>query len=173
MLELLSESDTVCLPELYIVSIGVSFNRTSIIVMLSGTVVVKPCRINYKDSKTALLANIAYSNYDADANKLMKILGWKNLETQRQIHKVQMVYKSLNGLAPNYLSSKFIQRSDIITSYNLRDFENKLAVPLPRTNYCKNSFSYSSAILWNSLPSSIRKAKSLAIFRQMLNFSVS
>ena len=91
--------------------------------------------------------NIAYSNYDADANKLMKILGWKNLETQRQIHKVQMVYKSLNGLAPNYLSSKFIQRSDIITSYNLRDFENKLAVPLPRTNYCKNSFSYSSAIL--------------------------
>ena len=32
-----------------------------------------------------------------------------------------MVYKSLNGLAPNYLSSKFIQRSDVITFYNLRD----------------------------------------------------
>ena len=102
----------------------------------------------------------------------MKILGWENLETQRQIHKAQMVYKSLNGLAPNYLSSKFIQRSDVITSYNLRDSENKLAVPLPRTNYYKNSFSYSGAVLWNSLPSSIRKATSLAIFRQMLNVSV-
>ena len=40
---------------------------------------------------------------------------------------------SLNGLAPNYLSSKFIQRSDVITSYNLRDSVNKLAIPLPRT----------------------------------------
>ena len=84
-----------------------------------------------------------------------------------------MVYKSLNGLAPNYLSSKFIQRSDIITSYNHCDSENKLTVPLPRTGYYKNSFSYGGSILWNSLPSSIRKAKSLAIFRQMLNVSVS
>ena len=31
-------------------------------------------------------------------------------------------------------------------------FENKLNVPLPRTNCYKNSFSYSGAILWNSLP---------------------
>ena len=38
-----------------------------------------------------------------------------------------MVYKSLNGLAPNYLSSKFIKRSDVITSYNWRDSDNKLA----------------------------------------------
>lgn len=64
-----------------------------------------------------------------------------------------MAYKSLNGLIPNYLSSKFIQRSDVITSYILRDSENKLAIPLPRTNYYKNSFGYSGAILWNSLPS--------------------
>ena len=115
---------------------------------------------------------LSYSSYAADAIELMKILGWKNLEIQRQIHKAQMVYKLLNGLALNYLSSKFIQRSDIITSYYLRDSENKLAIPLPRTNFYKNIFSYSGAILWNSLPSSIRKAKSLAIFRQMLNVSV-
>ena len=50
-----------------------------------------------------------------------------------------MVYKSLKGLAPNYLSSKFIQRSDVITAYNLRDSDGKLAIPLPRTNYYKNS----------------------------------
>ena len=44
-----------------------------------------------------------------------------------------MVYKSLNCLAPDYMSSKFILRSDLFNSYNLRDSENKLAVPLPRT----------------------------------------
>ena len=53
-----------------------------------------------------------------------------------------MVYKSLNGLALNYLSSKFIQQSDVITSYNLRDSVNKLAIPLPRTNGYRNSFAY-------------------------------
>jgi len=46
-----------------------------------------------------------------------------------------MVCKSLNGLAPNYLSSKFMQRSDVIASYNLRYSENKLAFPLPRTKF--------------------------------------
>ena len=79
-----------------------------------------------------------------------------------------MVYKSLNGLAPNYLSSKFIQRSDVITSYNLRDSDNKLAIPLPRTNYYKNSFGYSGAVLWNSLPSDARQATSLINFRRLL-----
>ena len=79
-----------------------------------------------------------------------------------------MVYKSLNGLTPNYLSSKFILRSDVITSYHLRDSENKLAIPLPRTNYYKNSFSYSGAVLWNSLTSAARQATSLTNFRRLL-----
>ena len=45
-----------------------------------------------------------------------------------------MVYKSCYGLTPSYLSSKFIQLSDMITSYNynLRNSENKFAIPLPR-----------------------------------------
>ena len=57
--------------------------------------------------------------------------------------------KSLHGLAPEYLSSWFAIRE---TAYNLRDSENKLCIPLPRTNYYKNSFSYSGSILWNKLP---------------------
>ena len=42
-----------------------------------------------------------------------------------RIHKAVTAYKSLNCLAPNYLSSKFILRSDIFNSYNLRDSENR------------------------------------------------
>ena len=38
---------------------------------------------------------------------------------------------------------------------------NKPAVPLPRTNYYKNSFSYSDAVLWNSLASIARQPTSL------------
>ena len=111
---------------------------------------------------------LTHSTYDADANQLFKELGWDNLETRRQKLKAEMVYKSLNGLAPNYLSSKFNQRSDVITSYNLRDSDNKLAIPLPRTNHYKNSFAYSGAVLCNSLPSATRQATSLTNFRRFL-----
>ena len=94
---------------------------------------------------------LTHTCYDADTNQLLKELGWDNLETRCQKLKAEMVYKSLNGLAPNYLSLKFIQRSDVITAYNLRDSDGELAIPLPRTNYCKNSFGYSGAVLWSTL----------------------
>ena len=42
-----------------------------------------------------------------------------------------MVYRSLNGLVPEYLSSKFTKRN--VTDYSVRDSENKLVVPFPRT----------------------------------------
>ena len=73
-----------------------------------------------------------------------------------------MVYKSLNGLAPEYMPSMFIHRD---TVYSLRDVEGKLNIPKPRTNYLKNSFSYIGAVLWNSLPLGLRQAETLESFK--------
>ena len=71
-----------------------------------------------------------------------------------------MVYKSLNGLAPNYLRSKFTYRSNV-SSYSLRGTNDNLTIPLPHTNFMKNSFSYSGSVLWNSLPNiELRQANS-------------
>ena len=72
------------------------------------------------------------SNYDTNAGHLFNILGWKNLKCQQQLQRATMVYRSLNGLAPNYLSSRFEKRETI---YCLRDYDNKLKVPLPLPNY--------------------------------------
>ena len=139
------------------------------------SVVWGSCRKTLRDKLQRLQNRAARvltnSDYDADASILLNDLGWQNLETQRQIHKAVMVYKSLNCLAPNYMSSKFILRSDIFNSYNLRDSENKLAVPSPRTNYYRNSFCYSGAVLWNNLPTDVRQAKSLTGFRKLLTSS--
>ena len=82
-----------------------------------------------------------------------------------------MAYKSLDCLAPDYMSLKFILRNDLFNSYNLRDSKNKLAVPLPRTNYYRYSFCYSGAVLWNNLPTDVRQAKSLTVFRKVLSSS--
>ena len=75
-----------------------------------------------------------------------------------------MVYKSLNGLAPEYMHSMFVDR-DSVNPCSLRNTESKLALPKPRTNYLKNSFSYSGAVLWNSLPIGLRQANNLTNFR--------
>ena len=80
-----------------------------------------------------------------------------------------MVYRSLHWLAPNYLSSKFERRE---VAYNLRDSENKRNVSLPHTNYYKNSFSYSGAILWNSLPCNLREAESLGQFKRLNDLAI-
>lgn len=53
---------------------------------------------------------LTYSNYDADAGHLFELLGLKNLASQQQIQRATMVYKSLQGLAPDYLCSKFERR---------------------------------------------------------------
>ena len=49
-----------------------------------------------------------------------------------------MVFKSLNGLVSEYLTSKFIKRNE--SNYSLRASVNKLVVPFPETNYMKNSY---------------------------------
>ena len=56
------------------------------------------------------------SRYDTNADYLFERLGWKKLSSQRWITKARRVYKSLNGLAPDYLSNMFFYRSTI-TNY--------------------------------------------------------
>ena len=108
---------------------------------------------------------ITSSNFDVDVDSLFHKLSWKDLKSQRQIQNALMVFKSLSGLVPEYPTSKFIKRNE--SNYSLRDSVNKL-VPFPRTNDMKNSFSYSGATLWNSLPCNIRESGSLNQFKRLL-----
>ena len=57
----------------------------------------------------------------------------------------------------------------LISSPPLRDSVNKLFVPFPRTNFMKNSFTYSGAVLWNSLPCHVREAESLSQFKRLVD----
>ena len=109
---------------------------------------------------------ITSSNFDVDVDSLFHKLSWKDLKSQRQIQNALMVFKSSNGLVPEYPTSKFIKRNE--SNYSLRDSVNKLVIPFPRTNYMKNSFSYSGTTLWNSLPCNIRESGSLNQFKCLL-----
>ena len=49
-----------------------------------------------------------------------------------------------------------------------RESDFSLAIPQPRTNYCKRSLSYSGAVLWSGLPLDIRQSLSLDAFKRKL-----
>ena len=78
------------------------------------------------------------------------------------------MYKDLNNETPEYLSSKFIfyvwtQR------YKLKKYgEKEQAVPLPRTEHFKKSFSYSGSLLRNSLLDHLRWASSLTSLKSSI-----
>ena len=71
-----------------------------------------------------------------------------------------MVFKLLNGLAPNFLRSNFTYRSSV-TNYIWRDTNCKLANPLPHKIFMENSFSYSQLFGITFLLPEMRKANSL------------
>jgi len=107
------------------------------------------------------------SSYDANADDLFITLSWQKLNRQRELKTATMVYKSLIGLALDYLKLMFTDLTDrsAISTYSLRKCEGKLAVPLPRINFLKNSFGYSGVVLWNSLPANLRQAQTVASFK--------
>lgn len=107
--------------------------------------------------------------YDSSALDLFRRLHWKNLRNQRLFAKAVMMFKILNGQTPDYLSNKFIFRNDT-TSYRLRNSEMRLALPQPRTDYVRKSFSYSGAALCVGkahFSSDPKPAMSMSINQQM------
>ena len=114
--------------------------------------VVPPWLVKFKKS---CCQGVNFSYYVTSTDILFEKLGWIDLQSQRKIAKGILVYKALNGLAPDYLTQMF----------TLRDTGDKLALPQARTNYLKDSFSYSGAVLWNSLPNEVRQANTLSQFK--------
>ena len=107
---------------------------------------------------------ITFSNYDSSTDELLRMVNWVKLDHQRLVNKSILMYKILNTMVPDCLSSHFAFRSDTLT-YNLRESDFSLTIPQPRTNYCKRNLSYSGAVLWNDLPFDIRQSLSLDVFR--------
>ena len=110
---------------------------------------------------------ITQSTYDISSRDLLDELQWNSLSVNRDKQKAIFMFKTLNGLTPQYLEEMFSSR---IGYYTLRDSNRKLFIPKPNTDYLylKHSFSYSGVSLWNSLPESLRLSPSLTSFKTNL-----
>ena len=109
---------------------------------------------------------ITKSDYSIRSIDILNKLNWDNLETRRFKHKATLMFKIRNNRAPNYLNR--YQQLSQHTHYNLRGQDTDLVLPKPKTEYLKKSFLYDGAKIWNNLPPSTKKSKTILQFRRNL-----
>ena len=107
------------------------------------------------------------SSYDARADALIEKLNWPIISEIIKRTTTTVVYKSLNGLVPMYLSDIFSRNSTWDTVY-LGNSERDLRVPIFKSADGQKSFAYRGAHLWNYLDSEVKKAPSLSVFKHGL-----
>ena len=95
-------------------------------------------------------------------------LGWQTLQERRNKFKAVMMYKTLNGMAPKYMEDMFSQHTGNLT-YNLHASCKIVALPQPKTDYYRNSFAFTGAKLWNSLPNDLKEVNSIEAFTRKLS----
>ena len=88
-----------------------------------------------------ILMSVSYM-YDSNLDDLFRALECRRLYCQRLEQISILMYKTLHGLTPDYLRSRFVYR-DNTSAYHLRNTENKLVLPQPRTDYLNRSLLYS------------------------------
>ena len=98
-------------------------------------------------------------------------LHWLPIRQRIAFKILLLVYKALNGQAPNYLSELISFRSHSY-AHNLRSTQDKLLLKLPhlrtKVTLGDRAFSCAAPKLWNKLPLEIRKAPTVTIFKHLL-----
>ena len=107
---------------------------------------------------------ITDSEYRAPSDPLLEQLNWLPLQERVKYRQSELVYKAVNGLAPDYMCALFIPISNISTRTTRSNEKGDLYVPKAQTNVFKNSIAVNGAHIWNELDPIIRNTNSLSAF---------
>ena len=110
---------------------------------------------------------VTKSNFDTPSIDLIQSLNWPTVSDIIRGETATTVYKSLNGLVPEYLSSLFEKRSTRNVR-ELRNTETDLSIPLRKSNNGQRAISFRGPKLWNTLELDVKQAPSLATFKRRI-----
>ena len=103
-----------------------------------------------------------------DYDELRKQLKWLNMKYRRVQHGLTMIYKILNGQAPNYLRDTFTLTSEI-HNVNTRGANNSIWINKNITSKLhRKSYTFYMAKIYNSIPENIQKSQSVNSFKQAI-----
>jgi len=97
---------------------------------------------------------------------VLRSLHWLPVAQRIDFKTALLVYKSLHGLAPKYISDMLVPYEPART---LRSTGTGLMlVPRVRTKHGEAAFQIHTAKIWNNLPEDVRQASSLTMFKTKL-----
>ena len=122
-------------------------------------------RLQRLQNRTARL--IFLVGRDTSSAPLLRRLHWLPIRKRIEFKILVIVYKCVNSQAPDYLSNLISFRKPTYATRSSHD-STLLSIPRTRTRTADNAFQVSGPRLWNSLPTNMRQAKSLDIFKGQL-----
>ena len=117
-----------------------------------------------------IVTNSSYS-YNASPLPLIGSLGWLTIKEMIEFETATTVYKSLHGLAPEYMQLMFTKLSEN-TSRSLRNTDTDLRIPRFAISYGQRSFSYRGVTVWNKLSTEIKNAPHWLFSKNLLKQSL-
>ena len=76
-----------------------------------------------------------------------------------------LMYKSIHGLAPNYLCNEIIMEIEVADRISRHINENDVHVNPPDLVITQNAFSCMGPVVWNKLPNLLKECTSLTTFK--------
>ena len=113
-------------------------------------------KIQRMQNRVARIITGCYDFINTRGLDLVDELNLQNITERRNYFLCNLMFKSIHGLAPTYLSDNIVMNADV-NEYNTRGAQNRnVYQPRPRIEKYKNSFLYKAGELWNALPPSVR-----------------
>ena len=106
------------------------------------------------------------NSYDSFASVLIKTLNWSTVADMIQLETACMVYKTINDLAPDYLSQSFTKNS-ACSRKNLRTTATDLQIPLAKTCSGQRTCSYRGARVWNHFDLEVKRTSSFKALKTL------
>ena len=110
---------------------------------------------------------ISRQGYNVRSDEILKSFGFLNLQQQRILQLLILMYKIDKKLAPKYLIEIFTNINQI-HDHDIRQSQCNLARPKPNTDFMKKTFGYRGSLVWNNLSVDVKSSETLNIFKNKI-----
>ena len=102
--------------------------------------------------------------------ELVKSLNLYTIRDRRDYFLTILMFKSIHGIAPTYLSDRVVMNFDV-NGYDTRTSDMELYLPTLRKEAYRNSFMYMGGKLWNDLPEFVQNSANIESFKRNYKMS--